>query len=337
MSGKVFHAPLISAHDGFSLVKIVQRRGDEAHKAYPGTTVVRSVDEVFSDPYIELVVVNTTNDTHFDFTGRALKAGKHVVVEKPFTHTVADGQRLIDLASRQKKVLSVFQNRRWDSDFRTVQKVIADGSIGRVAEFESNFDRYRNYIQPDTWKEETGPGSGLLYNLGPHLIDQAIVLFGKPGAVFADIRKIRDHTTVDDYFEITLFYEKVKVRLHSSYLVRSPNPRFVVHGTLGSFIKYGLDPQEEDLKKGGIPGSPGWGEESANIRGTLETEIGGSYRKEKIKSERGNYLEYYDGLFRAIREKKPFAVTAEEALLNIHAIELAYRSNNNRTVVEFKR
>jgi len=336
MSGKVFHAPLLDAHPGFKISKIVQRHGDQAGKDYRGVAIVSSADEIFKDPEVELVVVNTSNETHFDFIKKALNSGKHVIAEKPFTNTVKEGEKLIKIAEKHDRILSVFQNRRWDSDFLTVKKIIEEGLIGRVAEYEASFDRFRNYIQPNTWKEKTGPGSGLLYNLGPHLIDQAIVLFGKPEAVFADIRKIRDHSEVDDYFELILFYPNVKVRLHSSYLVKTPNPRFVLHGAYGSFVKFGLDPQEEILKKGMKPGQPGWGEENEDIWGTLESELGGNPVKKKIKSEKGNYLEYYTGIYQTIREGKPVNVTAEQALMNIHAIELAHQSSPKRKALEFK-
>jgi scyllo-inositol 2-dehydrogenase (NADP+) len=335
MSGKVFHAPLLKAHPGFIIKKIVQRHGREAAEKYPDIEIEGTVERVFADPAVEVVIVNTTNETHFEFSKRAMESGKHVIVEKPFTNTVTEGEKLIEIAVSNKRMISVFQNRRWDSDFLTVKKIIDDGLIGRIAEFETSFDRFRNYIQPNTWKEHTGPGSGLLYNLGPHMIDQAIVLFGKPEAVYADIRKIRDHSMVDDYFEVQLMYPAIKVRLHSSYLVRSSNPRFVLHGTLGSFVKYGLDPQEEDLKKGRIPGSPGWGEEDPSIYGVLETEIDGKYVKKTVTSFPGNYPGFYDGIYKTLREGKPLPVTPQDSLLNIHAIELAYRSNAEKKVLEF--
>ncbi len=336
VSGKVFHAPLLNVHKGFKIKKIVQRHGNTAAGDYKGVEVVDSVENVFSDPGVELVVVTTINETHFEFSRRALESGKHVIVEKPFTNTVEEGKKLIDMAKKNKKVLSVFQNRRWDSDFLTVKKIMKEGWVGRLVEFESSFDRYKNFIQPDSWKEATGPGSGLLYNLGPHLIDQAVVFFGKPEAVFADIRKVRNNSNVDDYFEIIMYYDDVKVRLHSSYLVRSPNPRFVLHGTLGSFIKYGLDPQEEAMKKGAIPGSTGWGVEDERFRGILETELEGKYIKQKIKTEAGNYLKYYDGIYSSIREGKPEPVSPEDALINIKIIELANQSATDRKSVEFK-
>jgi len=257
MSGLVFHGPLVEAHPEFQLKSVLQRTKDTSKEKYENIQIKRTVEELIDDPEVELVVVNATNDTHYAHARMALEAGKHVVIEKPMTNTIEEGKVLINLARQKDLVLSVFQNRRWDSDFLTIQKILDDNLLGRIVEFNGIWDRYRNYIQPNTWKEETGPGSGLLYNLGPHLIDQAIVLFGIPEAVYADIRIFRSDSKVNDFFEIYLHYDDVKVRLHSSYLVREPYPRFTIHGTLGSFVKYGLDVQEANLKVGEIPGKTG--------------------------------------------------------------------------------
>ena len=326
MSGMVFHGPLLDAHPGFHLKSVVQRSKSDARAHYPEIKIERSFDRLLADDEIELIIVNATNDTHFAFTQSALNAGKHVVVEKPFVNTVREGVRLIDLAGRKDRILSVFQNRRWDSDFLTVQKIVQAGFLGRIVEFTGSFDRYRNFIQENTWKEEPGPGSGLLYNLGPHLIDQVIVLFGHPEALHADIRKVRTGTQVDDFFDISLYYPDLKAQVHSSYLVREPSPRFTLHGTLGSFIKYGLDPQEAALKAGGIPGRPGWGIEEETLSGWLNTEIEGIPIQGKVTSEPGNYLAYYDNIFDAIRNKKSLSVPAKQSLLNIYIMEKAFES-----------
>lgn len=335
MSGLVFHGPLVEAHPEFQLKSVLQRTKDTAKEKYEHIQIKRSVEELCDDPAIELVVVNAINDTHYHHAKMALEAGKHVVIEKPMTNTIEEGKELIELARQKELVLSVFQNRRWDSDFLTVQKILDDHLLGRVVEFNGNFDRYRNYIQPNTWKEETGPGSGLLYNLGPHLIDQALVLFGIPEAISADIRVVRTDSLVDDFFEIYLHYDEVKVRLHSSYLVREPYPRFTIHGTLGSFVKYGLDVQEANLKVGEIPGEAGWGVEEESIWGTLNTEINGEHVVKRVKSEPGNYLAFYDNIYEAIRKAGKLAVTPQEALLNIHAIELAFQSSKEGRALPF--
>ena len=335
MSGMVFHAPLINAHPGFELHSVLQRTKDSAGEKYPGIAIKRTFDELIEDQDIELVIVNATNDTHYPFAKAALEAGKHVVVEKPFTNTLEEGLELISLAEKKGLVLSAFQNRRWDSDFLTVKKVIESGELGRIVEFIGNFDRYRNYIQENTWKEEAGAGSGLLYNLGPHLIDQAFALFGLPEGILGDIRTIRKDSKVDDYFEIYLYYKDVKVRLHSSYLVKEPFPRFIVHGTQGSFVKYGLDPQEAALKAGKTPVLPNWGEEPPDIRGILNIDKAGETKRKTILSEKGNYILYYENVFQAIRNGEKLAVPAMESLWNVNAIELAFKSNELQKALPF--
>jgi len=337
MSGLVFHGPLLDTHPGFQIKSVLQRTKDTAKEKYEDIQIKRTIEELVNDPEVELVIVNATNDTHFEHARMALEAGKHVVIEKPMTNTIEEGKELIQLARQKGLVLSVFQNRRWDSDFLTIRKILDESLLGRVVEFNGNFDRYRNYIQPNTWKEETGPGSGLLYNLGPHLIDQAIVLFGIPDAISADIRAIRTDSKVDDFFEIYIHYDAIKVRLHSSYLVREPYPRFIIHGTLGSFVKYGLDNQEAALKVGEIPDKPGWGVEDEGLWGTLNTEINGEHVVKKIKSEPGNYLAFYDNIFDAIRNDKELIVTPQEALMNIHAIELAFQSSKEGRAIPFNK
>jgi len=326
MSGLVFHGPLLEAHPGFHLKSVVQRSKSDAKDYYPGIKVERSFDKLLSDEETELVIVNSPNATHFPYTKSALEAGKHVVVEKPFVNTVKEGKELIELAASRDLILSVFQNRRWDSDFLTISKIIKAGFLGRIVEYVSNFDRYRNYIQENTWKEDTGPGSGLLYNLGPHLIDQVLMLFGNPEALFADIRKIRQGTMVDDYFDVSLYYPDLKARVHSSYLVREPDPRFIIHGTHGSFVKYGLDPQEAALKAGITPGTKGWGIEEESYSGWLNSDINQIHFKGKVTTETGNYLAFYDNIFEAIRNKRPLKVPAGESLLNIYIIEKAFES-----------
>jgi scyllo-inositol 2-dehydrogenase (NADP+) len=267
MSGLVFHAPLISSNPGFRLHKIVERSTDKSRERFPQATIVRSFDELLADDSLELIVVNTPNVLHRDMGRRALEAGKHVILEKPMTVTTSEGQELIDLARSRNLVLSVFQNRRWDGDFRTVQQVLQSQVLGHVVDLEAHFDRFRNYIEANTWKEESGPGSGLLYNLGSHMIDQALVLFGKPDAVTGETGIQRPGGQVDDYYHLTLHYPNRRVVLKSSYLVRETGPRFLLHGTQGSFIKSGLDPQEAALKAGLAPGSADWGVEESDTWG----------------------------------------------------------------------
>lgn len=334
MSGKVFHGPLISGNPGFELKKIVERRKNESGKDYPDAEIVRDFQNLLDDADIELIIVNTPNDLHFEMTEKALEAGKHVVVEKPFTPTKKEADQLIELAKKKERVLTVFQNRRWDSDFMTVKKVIEEKSIGQLVEYEAHYDRYVNVVTKNSWKEQSGPGSGILYNLGSHMIDQALVLFGLPNAVTAEVGKQRPASEIEDFYDIRLHYQQFNVILKSSYLVREPGPRYILHGAAGSFVKYGLDPQEEALKAGRKPGEQGWGVESFEDWGTLNTDINGLHVIGKIKSIAGSYSAFYDNLYGAIRNGEELKVKAKEAASVIRVIELAYQSGKEGRRIE---
>ena len=327
MSGKVFHAPLIAAHPDFALYKVLERHRNDAAADYPDITTVRTFEDILGDEKVDVVVVNTPNPYHYDMTKAALEAGKHVVVEKPFTNTVQEAQKLIAVAEKQQKLLTVFQNRRLDSDFLTIQKVLDQKLCGRVVEYEAHYDRFRNYIQPDTWKEESGPGSGILFNLGSHMIDQALVLFGLPEKLFAKLSIQRSGGKTPDAYHLILTYPHLHVILKSSYLVRDEGPRYKILGEIGTFTKYGLDPQEDALKVGATPTGPDWGKEPKRIWGTLVTELNELPFQGKIASEAGNYLTFYDNLVKAISGESPLLVTAQEAMQVIYLIELAYQSN----------
>jgi scyllo-inositol 2-dehydrogenase (NADP+) len=334
MSGSIFHAPLLHIHRGFLLKKILQRRSNSALEKYPYVTITKTYAELLSDNEIDLIVVNTPDNSHFDFAYKALDAGKHVIIEKPFVVNVADGERLIDLAKKKARILSVFQNRRWDGDFLTVQKIIRQKMLGRLVEYEAHFDRYRNYIQ-NSWKENPDYQTGTLYNLGSHLIDQALVLFGMPEAVYADIRIMREGGRVDDAFDLKLYYKDIIVTLKAGYLIREPGPKYMVHGTEGSFVKYGIDPQEEDLKQGRLPNEKGWGTEPESDWGILNTNIDGIHVRKKIETMAGCYTEYYSNIFEAITIGAELSVNAEEALNVIRIIEAAYKSSDDRHLVSF--
>lgn len=327
MSGSVFHAPLLSAHPGFRLKKVLERSSEKSKAIYPQLEVVKTFEELLQDDELELVVVNTPNPLHYEMARRALEAGKHVVLEKPFTVTSEEGQALTKLAREQKLILSAFQNRRWDGDFRTVQQVVASGWLGELVEFEGHYDRFRNYIEANTWKEETGPGSGILYNLGSHMIDQALVLFGLPQAVTADIRTQRPGSQVEDAYDLLLEYGKLKVTLKSSYLVREAGPRYTLHGTEGSFLKYGLDPQEDALKAGGTFTDAGWGAEPEKDWGLLNTQLHGLHLRGTVETLPGTYQAFYQNIYAAILGRAPLAVTPEQATDVIRIIEAAMRSN----------
>ena len=250
MAGRTFHAPVIQSVPNLRLKKVVERHTNEARKRYPWVEVVPDATALLQDEEINLVVIATPNISHFDLARQSLKANKHVVVEKPFTTTSGQAQELIDLARQQNKVISVNHNRRWDGDFQTVKKLLEGRLLGRLVEYESHYNRFRNYPRPNAWREEEGAGGGILFDLGSHLIDQAQVLFGVPQMITSDIRVQRDFAKINDSFELILHYDDLKVTLKAGMLVREQSPRFILHGTEGSFVKYGFDPQEEALKRG---------------------------------------------------------------------------------------
>lgn len=336
MSGMVFHAPFLASNPGFHLRKILERTAKGSNLVYPEVMVVNRYDDLINDPDLELIVVNTPDHTHYDLTRKALLAGKHVIVEKPFTITTAEGTELIEMAEERGLVLTVFQNRRWDGDFLTVSKVIKDGLVGRLVEYESHFDRFKKSIQSDSWKEDASQGTGNIYNLGSHMIDQVLILFGMPDGIYADLEIRRDKSLVSDYYDIHLYYHHFKAILKSSYLVREPGPRYFLHGTMGSFVKYGIDPQEELLQRGEIPVGEDWGSEDEQNWGILNTEIKGEPVRHKIETIRGNYHAFYDNVYHAIREGKELAVKPQEALDVIRIIEAAIQSNKGKKVVSLK-
>lgn len=334
MSGKVFHAPFLHVLEGFQLYAVWERSKKLAGDLYPGLISYDTYDDLLADDAVELVVVNTPNYTHYDYAKKALLAGKHVVVEKPFTVTVQEGEELIALARRQHKLLSVYHNRRYDSDFKIIKKVVEEGLLGDMVEVEFHFDRYREELSPKLHKESPGPGTGALYDLGSHLVDQALQLFGKPQALFADIRVVRPTSQVDDYFELLLYYSTFRVRLKCSYLVREPLPAYILHGIKGSFIKTKSDVQETALQSGVMPNTPDWGSEPENERGLLHTEKDGTLILEYLPAAQGNYSAYYKGIYDAIRLHKEPPVKAEEGLDVVYIITKAFESNEQKRVIE---
>lgn len=331
MSGLVFHGPLLEVHPGYKVSKILERSKNESKGKHPGSELVRDFQAIIDDPEIELVVVNTPDHLHVDMATRALEAGKHVVVEKPFTLKVSEADRLIGLAEKQGVVLSVYHNRRWDGVYLTVKEVLASGKLGRLVDFEVHFDRFRNYIK-ESWKDQAN-GTGTLYNLGSHLIDQALSLFGMPDRLFCDTRMLRDGALTDDSYDLLLHYPGFKCMLRSSYLVREPGPSFMLHGTEGSFLAWGSDPQERDLKEGLIPGSKGWGLDPDFSHARIHTDFEGKHIEGEYPLKAGNYMEYYDNIHEAIRNNAPLEVTARQARDVIKIIEAAYESSRKGEVV----
>ena len=335
MSGEVFHGPLLKAHSGFKLTHVLERTHEKSKARYPDVNVVRTRKALLDDPSIELIVINTPNASHFEYASEALEAGKHVVVEKPFTVTVAEADELISLAQKAKKILTVFQNRRWDGDFLTVKKIIDGNLLGQIVSIETHYDRYRNQVEQANWKEQVTAGTGVIYNLGSHMLDQILMLCGMPQELDARMGIQRPEGKVDDYYDIRLMYEKFHVIIKSSYLVREPGPRYVLHGVDGSFVKYGIDPQEQALKDGGIPGSAGWGQDNSSDFGTLNTNINGLHVTGKVETIPGDYLAFYQNVYEAIREDKPLIVRPEESRDGIRLIEACFESNQSRKAIKF--
>lgn len=334
MSGKVFHAPFLNLHKGFELLGSWERSQQNIQQIYPGTISYPSLEKLLADDKIQLVVVNTPNSTHYNYTKAALVAGKDVVVEKAFTTTVDEAMDLKILAKKMGRKISVFQSRRWTSEFKTAQKILKQNKLGDIVEAEIHYERYRPAISPKLHKELPHPGAGLLYDLGPHLVDQAVCLFGLPKSIFADIRITRPGSQVDDWFDIVLYYPTFRVRLKAGFFVREKLPGFILHGTKGSFIKSMADVQEANLMAGITPATNDWGTEPEEERGILHTEIGGVITREKITSERGNYGAYYEGVYEAITEDKPMPVTVDEGILVMKILETAVKSNDVKKVID---
>ncbi|WP_257668022.1 oxidoreductase [Parapedobacter tibetensis] len=338
MAGQVFHGPVITAVDGLLLHKVSARRPEQQEilrKRYPQTIPVGNADEIIHADDIDLVVVATSNNVHHSFAKAALLAGKHVVVEKPFTNATADADELIALAKAQNRILSVHHNARWNSDYLTVRKVIQSGRLGRLVSFEARYDRFRNALKENAWRETDLPGSGILYDLGAHLIDQSLQLFGLPGAINADLRKQRPGAEAVDDFELILHYPQLKVSLKGAMLVKEPSPRYTLYGLNGAFVKYGIDPQEAALKAGESPKeNPDWGKEPSAIWGKLNVLENGQDCIEHIPSEQGNYPAFYQNIYETIVDKQELAVKPAQARNVIRIIELAEKSWDERRTVD---
>ena len=334
-AGSTFHAPVISAVDGLRLAAILQRHGSEAEHSYATARVVRSLDELLAIDSLRLIVIATSNTSHFELAKQCLLAGRHVVVDKPFTTSYAEAAELVSIARKQDRILTVYQNRRWDGDFLTVQSLLAQNKLGRIVAYESHFDRFRPHVR-DVWRERPEPGSGLLFDLGPHLIDQTLLLFGTPDAVAADLRIEREGATADDAFDLTFHYPRMRALLRAGVLVATPTPRFAIQGTAGGYLKYGLDPQEDALKRGETPSGDGWGYEAPERWGTLFEAQGDSFVKQQLPTMPGDYRRYYANVRDAILGKALIAVTPEQALNVMRALELAVESSHAHCAVLWK-
>ena len=320
LSGRYLQAPFFEANPNFNLKTIVSN-SQNPQTIFPNVKVSKSLDEVLADDSIDLVSICSPNATHFEYAKCTLLAGKHVLVEKPFTATVEEAEELITLSEKQKKILLVFQNRRFDSDFMTVQKVIESGILGKIINFEIHYNRYKPVLNPKKWKEVIASGNGIIYDLGSHIIDQAIVLFGVPKSVWGERFTQREHSEVDDAFDIRLDYGDLKVTLKASLLVREESPRYIIYGTKGSFVKYGIDVQEDHSKAGILPQDTNFGIEPIANSGILNTEFNGIIFRGKVETQKGNWALLFQNLHDVILGGKDSFIKCEEVVQQIRIIE----------------
>lgn len=318
LSGRYLQGPFFQRHPDFKLAKICTTQATTEVLGYESVVSTPIVEDAWQDPEIDLVAICSPNDTHYDLAKKALTAGKHVLVDKPLAGSLDEVRTLFDLAEAQGKVLAVFQNRRFDSDFQTVQRLITSGKLGRIVRVEIRYDRYKPELNPKKWKEEIRSGNGILFDLGAHIIDQMLCLFGPPCHVWGSTYKEREGTHIEDAFDILAHYTHgPSVLLHSSLLAKQPLPRYTIYGTLGSFQKFGIDQQEDHLKANIWPGDSGYGLEPREQEGILSTDTWeGSW-----PTEAGHWGQLFDSLAGAIQMKAPFVVTREQIEAQFEMIE----------------
>ena len=323
MSGKLFHAPFLAAHPGFDLHGVVERTEQRMHLSYPGIRSYPSVAEALADPSIELVVVNTPSNTHFELASQALRASKHVLLEKPVATSVAQLHELLALAKGMNRRLFAYQNRRWDSDFGAVARVVKSGQLGQLIEVHIRYDRYKPALNSKKFKEEPLPGSGLLYDLGPHIIDQAISLFGQPLSAAKTVGQFRPNTQVNDFFSLHLRYPAgLHVWVTSGLLVAAPGPAYVLHSTLGSYQKHRTDVQEAQLLQGLSPLAPEYGHEKPGQEGRLTLAAAdGTLATTPDPAAPGNYMELFEAVYQAIRHALPYPIRDEQLLWQHELLE----------------
>lgn len=323
MSGKLFQGPFIDAHKGFKLTAVTERNEKNAEKDFPGIISYDNTDDLIADENIDLIVINTPNYTHYDYAKKALLASKHILVEKPFTASSEEAKEILALAKSLDKKVFVYQSRRWDSDFNSVKSIIDGGKLGKLSEVHFRYDRYKAAIGVKAFKEEPVAASGLSYDLGPHLLDQAISVFGKPDSFHKILGKNRTGTQVDDYFSIHLSYpDSLNVFVHANMLVVDIQPAFVVHGTNGSFIKERADIQEEQLLKGIKPNDSGFGIEARGKEGRLTLiDENGERTQTLVPSEPASYIALFEDVYQSLINHQPFPVTEEQVLTQLEILE----------------
>jgi scyllo-inositol 2-dehydrogenase (NADP+) len=334
LAGRAFHAPVIRAVPGLRLAAILQRTGNEAAEKFPGVRIVRSLEELLAIREIRLIVIATPNDSHFPLAQQCLAAGRDVLVDKPFTTTLEEAVALVQFAKQQGRLITVYQNRRYDGDFQLVKQLASSGELGRIVSFECNYDRYRPNLKPGAWRERTGPGTGIFFDIAPHVFDFALSLFGMPASLTADIRIEREGALVDDAFDVVFHYPGgPRVDLRSSILAVAPRQHFILHGTKGAFVKQNIDPQESNLRFGRIvPGVP-WGAEPEADWGILTLAEGETLTDRRIPNVVSDFRDFYSNLRDSILGKAQLAVPPEWALDVMRLLELARQSSAERRTI----
>lgn len=333
LSGKVFHAPFIQAHPGFELAGIVERHKNESQIKYPQTKLFRSVEELCAEKEIDLIIVNTPGYLHYDHAKAALSSGKNILVEKPFTISVQEGKELIESAAKKNLKITVYQNHRYDGDYLSVKNIIEQRLLGDIKYLEINHERFRPHYGGKAHKEGSLQGAGNMFDISPHLIDQALQFFGWPQAIFADIWKMRNDVMAPDYFKLTLYYKNLRVYLSASSLSREPSWGYILHGTKGSFLQKRSDLQEIQLMAGAIPSLDSWCKTSGSPDGLLHTEINGEEIIRETTMVPGNYMNLFEDLYNFLNGKGKNPVLPEDGLKTIQIIEAAFQSAKERKIV----
>jgi scyllo-inositol 2-dehydrogenase (NADP+) len=338
LAGRSFHAPVIRAVPGLRLVAILQRSGSEAAQAFPDVRTVRRVEELLAIDEIRLVVIATPNETHYPFAKQCLASGRDVIVDKPFATSYDQAADLVQFAKDRGRIVTVYQNRRFDGDFQAIQQLVGSGELGRIVRFETTYDRFRPQLRANAWREKSAPGAGILFDIGPHLIDHAMLLFGTPAAVTADIRIEREGGEADDAFDIVFHYpNSMRAVLSSNILAAVQRPRFLLFGTQGAFLKQTFDPQENNLRRGEILKGTPWGAEFEENWGVLTLSDGTNATQRRIPSSTCDYRDYYANIRDVLLGKAQPFVTTQQALDVMRALELVRESSTRQCTVPWQK